>query len=141
MIRHGLMLLSMGLLLPCGCGRNSEPPPRYVGGDGPALAPVPVSVQALDNSIKASAQPLPDLEGKQVPVAADTPAAENENPTEEPADRAATAEDNPEPSAAEPAPEPDATAPQPADNATTSPPRQRDQVDEVYSGPGMLRAR
>jgi len=141
MIRHALMLLCLGLLLPCGCGRNSDPPPRYIGSDGPALAPVPVSVQALDSSIKASAQPLPDLGGKEAPGAADTPAADNENPTEAPTDRAATAQDNPEPTAAQPKPEPDATAPQPADNVTASPPRQRDQVDEVYSGPGMLRAR
>ncbi len=143
MIRNALIPLCLaGLLLLLGCGQDSDPPPQYVGSGGPALAPVPVRGQTLDSTIKASAQPLPDLEGKEAAGAADAPAAEDNNAAEQPEKGAADSADNPEPVAAEPAPEPaPEPPPQPPNNTTARPQPQRDQVDEVYSGPGMLRTR
>lgn len=106
MIRNALILLCLsGLMAGLGCGRDSDPPPRNIGSDGPALAPVPIRGQALDSSIKASAQPLPDLEGKEAAGTEGAPGAEDNNAAEEPANPAADSADNPEPATDEPASE------------------------------------
>ncbi len=145
MVRKALLLLSLGgLLFAASCGQTGDPPPRMIGGAAGSLAPVTMAGQTFDKSLMASAQPLPELDGKA--GAAETPAAE-EKPAEEPkaADEAEASADQPEEPAAEPKPAEPKTAPEPAqpkkEEAAVKPEPKRDEVDEAYSGPGMLHAR
>lgn len=126
-----------------GCRRDAEPPPLSIGSGGAVMVPVVVPAGPMDRSIIASAPPLAEPVGR----AGESPADDNNAPEAEPAAEETPPAENEGAPAEEPEPAEPAVDNQspPPDNANTSPPprpeRKREEVDEVYSGPGMLRGR
>lgn len=147
-----ILLVLLGMAVVPACRRDADPPPRSVAGVAGPLAPVVVPARLDDRSIIASAGPLPEAQGSPGETMTDNPPpADNPPGTREPEGKPPekpTAEAIAEPSegtGGDAATDQPAAQPPPADQTESTPPprpeRRREEVDEVYSGPGMLRGR
>ena len=143
MTRMPIVVLGLfAVCLPPGCRRETDPPPRFMGQGSGYGIPVRVLDRAGDDSIIASVppdeEPLPDHHTETVApdetAAPDEPAEGMTSETSaEPSEKVSVSDDeelDDEEASEEPGPA-----------AEERKERPREAVDEVYSGPGMLRAR